>query len=425
MSVVDASIDSFNETHLANVDAIAVSVPMHTAKRLADQLTTEILDARPSMPVAHYGLYASTGAADQRVTALDGEYQPGLMSWVESLSDNGELVHDPLTRTEFLVPDRSGLPRLDRYARLETTTGSRLAGAVETSHGCRHRCRHCPLPVVYDGRIRVVPAQVVIDDIAQLVKSGAEHITFGDPDFFNAPAHSLAVLARAHELFPEVTYDVTIKVEHLIEHEPKIGILADMNVLFIVSAFESVDDWTLGVLDKGHTVADMERVVKAVADRGVYLRPTWLPFFPWTEPEDLAAVFEFIARHGLGGAVDPVQMAIRLLVPRGSLLLDHAGLLPYLDSYDEQALSWIWHFAHPETGRLFERLTQIAAEASDCGEEAASTLSKMALAVGDFAPMSIDVASLAADFVPRLSESWFCCAEPTEGQDSLIQIKTR
>ena len=71
---------------------------------------------------------------------------------------------------------------------------------------------------VYDGQFRVVPVDVVLADIDQQVASGAEHITFGDPDFFNGPTHARRIVEALHARHPRVTYDVTIKVEHLLRH---------------------------------------------------------------------------------------------------------------------------------------------------------------------------------------------------------------
>ncbi len=39
------------------------------------------------------------------------------------------------------------------------------------------------------------------------------------PIFLNGPGHALPLVEAFHAEFPEVTYDVTIKVEHLLRHE--------------------------------------------------------------------------------------------------------------------------------------------------------------------------------------------------------------
>jgi len=415
---VDVAVDDLADTDLDWADRIAISVPMHTATRLADSLVEAVGSHRPELPIALYGLYAGVGASPVD-TRLEGEYEPALLDWV---SGEGGVSVRHLGRSEFMVPDRHGLPGIDRYARLEHAGSTVLAGAVEASHGCRHRCRHCPIPAVYDGRLRVVPGDEVLADIDNLVAAGAGHVTFGDADFLNAPAHSLAILERAHAAHPSLTFDATIKVEHILEHRGIWPHMAELNLLFVVSAFESVDESTLDVLDKGHTVLDMAEAVEITRSAGVRIRPTWLPFLPWTAPDDVADIFEFIDRHDLAGATDPVQMSIRLLVPAGSLLEDHPAMTPHLDEYDRPALSWKWDFAVPETAVLHKELQTIAANASDCGQETIATLNEMREVVSRFTGRELaPLGKVSA--APRLSESWFCCSEPTTSQT--VSILTR
>ena len=414
---VDLSVSEMTHQDLTWAQRLAISVPMHTATRLADQVVATASRERSDLPIALYGLYAGVG--DIAVSArLEGEYEPALLDWAAS----GEQTEDRhLGRSSFVVPDRSGLPGLSDYARLEHDGNSVLVGAVEASHGCRHRCRHCPIPAIYDGRIRVVPRDDVLADIDNLVMAGAGHITFGDADFLNAPAHSLDILERAHARHPSITFDATIKVEHILNHRDIWGRLADLNLLFVVSAFESVDQETLEILDKGHDVADMGEAVDLTRQAGIHIRPTWLPFMPWSTPQDVAAIFEFIAQHELAGASDPVQMAIKLLIPRGSLLEDHPAVTPYLDGYDATALTWKWVFGDSEAEVLQKELETIASNASDCGQEAATTLNEMAAVVSRVSGR--DLAVMAQDgSVPRLTESWFCCAEPTAGQSVAIEF---
>ncbi len=408
---VDVAVDDLADTDLAWAERMAISVPMHTATRLADRLVHEVVSRRPDLPIALYGLYAGVWSApvDAR---FEGEYEPALLAWVSG-GEGGPIRH--LGRSEFVVADRRSLPTLDRYARLEHAGSTVLAGAVEASHGCRHRCRHCPIPSVYDGRIRIVPGDDVLADIDNLVAAGAGHITFGDADFLNAPAHSLGILEQAHAAHPEVTFDATIKVEHILDHRDVWPRLAELNLLFVVSAFESVDESTLQILDKGHTVGDMSEAVEITRAVGVQIRPTWLPFLPWTTPDDIAGIFEFIDMHGLSGATDPVQMSIKLLVPAGSLLEEHPAMIPHLEEYDVPALSWRWAFADPETAVLQKELEGVASNASDCGQEAIATLNEMREVLSRFtgrvlAPLE-DLAP-----APRLTESWFCCSEPTGTQ---------
>lgn len=414
---LDLAVESLEQAALTDIDKVAISVPMHTATRLAGDVVEAIRGVDPAMPIALYGLYAEVGdaPADAR---FSGEYEPALLEWVQG-GLSARVRH--IGKSDLTTPDRSVTRPLADYARLEYLGETRLVGAVEASHGCRHRCRHCPLPVVYDGRIRVVPRDSVVADIDALVEAGAKHITFGDADFLNAPAHSIGVLEEAHARHPEITFDATVKVSHILEHADSWTKMAELNLLFVISAFESTDDVTLEILDKNHTRADMESALSVMRAAGVHVRPTWLPFMPWTTTGDVADIFEFIATNDLAAATDPVQMAIKLLVPPGSLLLEHEAMQAHLEEYDPSALTWQWSFADPEVDVLWKDLDAIAAEASDCGAETVATLRTMAgvVAAASDRPPSEMTASVP---VPRLTESWFCCAEPTPGQSSGIRI---
>ena len=243
---------------------------MHTATRLATRLLDSIRRFNPSAHLCFYGLYAPVNEAYLRGlgvgTILGGEFEGGLARLVDRLTrkENAE-PEEPtisLERLNFMAPDRAGLPALGQYAHvLLPDGGSLVAGYTEASRGCKHLCRHCPIVPVYNGVFRIVQRDVVLEDIRRQVAAGAQHISFGDPDFFNGPAHALAVVAALHREFPRLSYDVTIKVEHLLRHAEHVERLRDTGCLFVTSAVESLDDAVLARLDKGHTRADFLDVV--------------------------------------------------------------------------------------------------------------------------------------------------------------------
>jgi radical SAM superfamily enzyme YgiQ (UPF0313 family) len=183
-----------------------------------------------------------------------------------------------LTRLALPTPDRSNLPPLERYARYMDGGVARLAGYVEASRGCLHTCRHCPIVPVYGGRFFVVPAETVLADVRQQVAAGAEHITFGDPDFLNGPGHVLKIVRALHAEFPRLTFDFTTKVEHIRQHRTLFPELRALGAGFVISAFESVSDDVLTRLRKGHTAADLDDALAVLAGAGLPVQPTWLPF---------------------------------------------------------------------------------------------------------------------------------------------------
>ncbi|HUS62469.1 MAG TPA: radical SAM protein, partial [Acidimicrobiales bacterium] len=258
VSTLDLSVESRDDEAFARADAIAVSVPMHTAMRLALTLIAELRIAHPTKPFAFFGLYAGVSRGETHALGLSVIEVPtsdAFRAWL----DAGPALVEVLGRgvatsaTPDAPPRRSTLPSLEHYAHLQRDGTLHLAGYVESTTGCAHRCRHCPVPVVHDGRVhRVDPSVVVADALAQ-VAAGASHITFGDPDFLNAPSHALRVARALHAAVPHITFDVTVKVEHVIREAALWDELATHGCLFVISAFESTDDHTLRHLDKSHT----------------------------------------------------------------------------------------------------------------------------------------------------------------------------
>jgi len=398
-------------------ERIAISVPMHTAMRLGVEVANQIKERRADVPLAMYGLYAAMGPVGSTVdAAFVGEYEPRLVAWA---SDPTSGVVVDLGVGRFSVPRRDMLPGLENYAHLAVGDERRPVGYVEASHGCRHRCRHCPIPAVYDGAFRVVGTDVILADVGQLVAMGARHITVGDPDFLNGPAHALRVIEAVHDAYPELTFDVTVKVEHILAHADLLPRLAAANVVFIVSAFETVDDHTLTLLEKDHTAADMAAALDLARRAGIDIHPSWMPFTPGTRLVDLFRIFEFLAAHDLFGVTDPVQMSIRLLVPDGSLVLAIPEWRRALGPYDARALTYTWSALDPAVDRLYAQLAELASSGADRGADPTAILLDMWRLVleangDDPARARIDPDSGFGH--PRLTEPWFCCAEPTEGQ---------
>src|SRR4051794_25322807 len=238
------SVASWDPELVRWADKVAFSVPMHTATRMVRALAPGI-----DTPTCCYGLYAGM-CADVADVVIAGEYERALVDWVElgAVPAGVQLGRDA-AGPGAPPPARDLLPPLDRYTHLVDGGMTRVVGSVEASRGCAHRCRHCPVPVVYDGRVRVTDEAAVLTDIAQLVASGATHITFGDPDFLNAPQHSMRVVRAMHDRHPQLTFDCTVKVEHVLRHADLWPELAGLGCVFVVSAFESVNDTILERLD--------------------------------------------------------------------------------------------------------------------------------------------------------------------------------
>ena len=255
---IDLSRQTFPKERLESVAVIGFYLPMHTATRLAIPHLKHARRISPNAIICCYGLYAPMNATFLRSLGVDvilgGEFEENLLKLAQQASARQAFSNCPfpsetsvsLTRQRFQVPDRSDLPHLSRYARLILPEGqSKVVGSTEASRGCKHFCKHCPIVPIYDGNFRIVQPEIVLADIAQQVDAGANHISFGDPDFFNGPGHSLKIIRTLHARYPQLTYDVTIKIEHLLNYTGHLEDLKETGCLWVTSAVESIDDRVL------------------------------------------------------------------------------------------------------------------------------------------------------------------------------------
>ena len=446
VTCLDLSRQPFQEQAIREAGLIAFYVPMHTATRLATQLVERVRRLNPHAHLCFYGLYAPVNEVYLRgvgvETILGGEFEGGLARLFTRLNEqrNGERGNvgpgntEPpapaisLERLDFLVPDRGGLPPLAKYAHVLLPDGrSLVAGYTEASRGCKHLCRHCPIVPVYNGAFRIVQQDVVLEDIRRQVAAGAQHISFGDPDFFNGPSHALAIVEALHREFPQLSYDVTIKVEHLLRQGAHLARLRDTGCLFVTTAVESVDDAILERLDKGHTRADFLAVARHFRELGMVLHPTFVPFTPWTTLADYRELLAVLAEQELVENVAPIQLGIRLLIPAGSRLLELNEVRQGVDEFDPAALVYPWRHKDTRMDRLAERVQDMAAAADKAGISRAETFARIWRAAADArveaqgedgltGPPGPPPALPVRAAIPHLSEAWYCCAEPTRDQ---------
>ena len=353
----DLAKDRLPHDIVRTADMVAFFLPMHTATRLALPVIDRVRGLNPAARLVAYGLYAPLNADLLRARGVDdilgGEFEAALVEVASrTAAEPAPATAATIPRLTFKVPDRGGLPPLARYAALQVDGEKRVAGYTEASRGCKHRCRHCPIVPVYDGRFRIVAPEIVLADARAQVAAGARHITFGDPDFFNGIRHARAVVEGFAREFPGITYDVTIKVEHLLQHAEALPLLQDTGCAFITSAVEAVDDRVLEFLDKGHTRADFERAVALCAEAGVPLSPTFVTFTPWTTAESYRDFLAEIDRLNLVEHVAPIQYAIRLLVTDKSRLLELNDIRRLVKGFDPVSLTYPWNHPDPHVDRL-------------------------------------------------------------------------
>jgi radical SAM superfamily enzyme YgiQ (UPF0313 family) len=438
----DTSREKLTDQRIASAGLVAFYLPMHTATRLASPLIDRVRRVNPAARLAAYGLYAPINQSWLRdkgvahVLGPEGEFELTTLACGASL--NGSPEREPqgfapqVDRRPHMIPHRGNLLPLANYAQLQMPDGSaRIVGSTDATRGCKHLCRHCPIVPVYKGRFHAIPADAVLADIRQQVSAGAQHVSFGDPDFLNGPTHARRIVERLAVELPGLTYDVTIKIEHILKHASLLPVLARTGCVFITSAVESIDDEVLRHLAKGHTRADFVAAVHLCRETGIALLPTFVAFTPWTTLEGYKQLLQTLEELELIEQVAPIQLAIRLLITNNSRLLELPDIQAVIAEFDPASLTWPW--THPDSrvdvlqqqvmqrvgsnprarrAEIFEAICDLF-EGTESGD-AATHVRRSRRESRPHLSLSPQRA------VPILSENWYCCAEPSAEDMRLV-----
>ncbi len=408
---VDFSIDKQN-IDLATYDVLGIYAPMHTATILSIEY---IKDKKLPNKVFTFGLYGSVledfNSSIIHIKDIESDELTSFLGLYEnqkfSLKNN--------------IPNREIFPDISNYAHLVDGSNNLIAGSVETTYGCKHSCTHCPIPISFNGSFKTYSFEKIVNDVQNQVNQGAKHISFNDPDFFNGPMHALKILEALNKKFPGITYDSTIKVEHIIKYKKYFKELASLNMVFVISAFETTNDKVLSILEKNHTRSDLNNSIEISQEFSIDIRPTWMPFSPWTELKDLSNIVELIEGYQLRETVDPIQLTIKLLIPKHSLIIQRPEIKKYLGNYEKESLSYQWKYENIDAEKLQFRLFDFILNNSELNEH--KQYLGMVNIIEEFTGRKL-LTNFKYDFknVPKLSETWFCCAEPSKIQ--LDRIKT-
>jgi radical SAM superfamily enzyme YgiQ (UPF0313 family) len=405
VTAVDLAKTPLSEELICWAEAVAFSLPMHTATRLAIPVIERVKSVHPAARIACYGLYAPLNAELLRSLGvqaiLGGEFEQALVRWVA-----GETVPEiSLAKLAFVKPDRSDPGAA--YAKLRTGVGDKLVAYTEASRGCKHLCRHCPVVPVYQGQFRVVQRDVVLGDIRQQIARGASHVTFGDPDFWNGPTHAMRIVEKLHAEFPHVTYDATIKIEHLLKHRDLLRPLRETGCLFVTTAVESLDDAVLAKLEKNHTRQDFFESVALARDAGLALQPTFLAFTPWTTVESYRDLLRVLRKLELVESVPSVQLALRLLITSNSRLLELEDVRSLAGPFDRKLLVYPWTHRDAEVDALGARIFRLVDWLQKQGLNRTEIFAAIWCEAGD-EPLPENFHLMPRAVVPYLDEPWYC-----------------
>ena len=118
----------------------------------------------------------------------------------------------------------------------------------------------------------------------------------------------------------------------------------------------------------------------------------------------------------------PIQLAIRLLIPEGSKLLELDEVRGLIAGFDSATLTYRWSHAEPRVDELQREVSALVGVRVG-GDRHAVFDAISALAHARAGIPQQEKAPRAGGrhpAVPYLSEPWYCCAEPNAEQVALV-----
>tara|TARA_B100000945_G_scaffold321601_1_gene337442 strand:+ start:2957 stop:4360 length:1404 start_codon:yes stop_codon:yes gene_type:complete len=433
VDTVDMAVEDISNYYdqLQSTVLIFVSVSMHNALRKGVRVSQKIRTINDRVHLCFYGDYAGLNAEyllsnNHADSIIYGEFEISMVKLARLiLNETYDYKNPPegistscfkskpvLQRMPFLVPEREKLPDYSNYSHFRDEHGKlHLAGSTETTRGCKYECLHCPITSVYHGKFFVIPEDVVLSDIRNQVEKGVRHISFMDPDFLNGPSHSMKIVRSLNNEFPEITFDFTARISHLLKYKDYLIEIKNSGCAFVVSALELLNDGILDLLDKGHTRLDIERTTKMFQEIDLVWRPSLLPFTPWTSIDDFLDLLDFVRRNDLINNIDPVQFSLRLLIPPNSVFYKSYSQASWMSNLDASNFTYIWH--HPDLNMeiLWSGINDLVRESYKLDSSYYDTFIEIEKFAYELAGKDMSFSKFVTQRRPipaGLTDSWFC-----------------
>ena len=362
-----------DEEPFAEAELVAISMPLFQAVEPGVELAKIVRRVTPHATVVMFGQHANIHAECLLETSCDyvirGDWEPTLVALARQLAHEADVVDLPglchvghlvpavIHRADHLPPARHLLPELSHYTYPEFEMfrrgphDERLVGNVETARGCHHACTYCSVFAATGRKVNIIPPDVVLADIRQVVQAGASHIFFEDAEFLNAKHHGLRIVRDMKQEFPDLTFDITTRADHILESKDTIRELYELGCEFVTSALEFPAQRILDAVHKELTLEDIKHAIAYCHDLGLAMNPTFIMFNPWVTLEELAGFREWLCEMGLAETINPVQFETRLYLYKGSPLLQHPDIQRL--QLTEHDFHYDWAHSDPRVDQLF------------------------------------------------------------------------
>jgi hypothetical protein len=277
------------------------------------------------------------------------------------MTANGLRPKPPRRRIAIPAPARELFPSLVHYPAHHSPYG--LMGNVEVTRGCHHKCTYCSVYGAYDGGVAAYEADAVLADCLQLAEEGVRHFCFIDAEFFNSRTIGVGVIERLVREIGPITFEFTTRVDHVLAYTRELEALVALGLRKVTSALEFPSNRILRIFDKHIDVDNMRAAVTEAERIGFVLYPTFIPFTPWIEYDELLGFEDFLVDTGLAKVTDPTALQTRLLLFKGSPLLSS----PWMEDIATVDRGFWVEWTHPDR-RVEDLWVERRADAEDVGK---------------------------------------------------------
>lgn len=372
--ILDTYVDGIRENLLEDADLVAISIPLFDALFSGIEIAKRVKTINKDAHITFFGQYASINATrlspKYSNTSIIGEWEEIIVELANKLEqDKNALFQAVLSKQESdccnnsegngkcYLPDRTILPALYKYPQeqIDKLCGSKqIIGGTEIARGCHHKCLYCSVYAAYQGRVNMIPEDIVILDVENMIKQGMTHLTFMDADFFNSKFHGIRIIRKLNEKFPNLTYDFTTRVDHINEHKDIISEMAGLGVKFITTAIEFPCKEVVDEIAKEITMEDIESALAFLLETKIKINPTFIMFNPWIKLEDLIEFKKFVNKNNLNDIIDPIQYETRLHIYKGSPLLKQKSIQDL--ELIEHEFNYEWKHPDSRVDEVYDRM---------------------------------------------------------------------
>lgn len=235
--------------------------------------------------------------------------------------------------------------------------------SILSSRGCYAKCSFCNIQEFYNlagfGGIRVRSAVNIVDEIEMINSShGIRKFLFIDDDMLGAdfyvPGRNAGLAKEIMSRGLDIDFEVAGRANDVIRFESTLSMLRDAGLSRVYIGIESGSETQLKRQRKGVHKHHNVEALEVLRRNGLGLDMGFIPFDPWSTPDEVVENFRFLHEMGVMEAANLNSAAVTMIMYPGTALYTKAqadGLFERSDNF-----TYSYRFAHAEHSELFTRI---------------------------------------------------------------------